>query len=90
MLTRLFPADTAGNGTLTPGDMLCTKQYTPVCTKNATATGSTCDGLANAWNITKDNFVQYNDGINDSCDDLVSGNPVRLQCCSKISLLFDC
>jgi hypothetical protein len=54
-------------------------QYTPNCTLNDTATSQTCDGLAAKWNLTVTRFVEYNDDIDDSCNDLVVGDPVRVQ-----------
>jgi hypothetical protein len=54
-------------------------QYTPNCTLNDTATSQTCDGLAAKWNLTVTRFVEYNDDISDSCNDLVVGDPVRVQ-----------
>ncbi|KAI9448919.1 hypothetical protein F5148DRAFT_689899 [Russula earlei] len=63
------------NTTLTVGNYLCTKQYTPICTLNETATTQKCDQLAAKWNITTSEFVQYNDDVDDACDDLVPGNP---------------
>ncbi|KAI0292382.1 hypothetical protein BC826DRAFT_438883 [Russula brevipes] len=63
------------DGTLTPGDHVCTMQYTPNCTLNDTATSQTCDELAAKWNLTVTRFVEYNDDINDSCNDLVVGDP---------------
>jgi len=69
--------------------MVCTKQYTPVCTKNATATSTTSDPLTNAWNLTTAAFVLLNDDVDDGGDDLVVGNPVRLRPWSEISLPSD-
>ncbi|KAF8470939.1 hypothetical protein DFH94DRAFT_205359 [Russula ochroleuca] len=54
---------------------LCLKQWTPVCTLNATATSQTCDGLAEKWDITQSDFVNYNDNVNDACSNLVIGQP---------------
>lgn len=63
------------NGTLPAGIVLCTRAYTPACTLNATATDTTCDGLASQWNITQATFVGYNDNVNLTCTDLVVGQP---------------
>ncbi|KAI0246370.1 hypothetical protein BJV78DRAFT_1255408, partial [Lactifluus subvellereus] len=62
------------NGALTPGDVMCTKWYTPACTLNQTATSTTCDVLATTWNITVDDFVEYNGQVNNDCNNLVIGN----------------
>lgn len=77
---RTFPAKTftAGNATLPTDQPLCTKSYQPVCTLNETATSCDCDGLASKWNITQQDFVDYNDNVNDNCTDLVPGQPVRV------------
>jgi len=61
----------AGNGTL-PANQVFIK---PDCTRNATATDTTCDGLASQFNITPKQFVGYNDKVNDKCDNLVVGQP---------------
>ncbi|KAF8477975.1 hypothetical protein DFH94DRAFT_75096 [Russula ochroleuca] len=58
-----------------PGGTLCLKQWTPTCTLNATATNQTCDALADVWNITSSDFVEYNDNVNDTCSNLVIGQP---------------
>ncbi|KAH8979898.1 hypothetical protein EDB92DRAFT_1902297 [Lactarius akahatsu] len=62
-------------GTLPAGEVLCTKTWDPTCTLNATATDTTCDGLASKWNITQADFINYNDNVNGDCTDLVSGQP---------------
>ncbi|KAI0274285.1 hypothetical protein BGY98DRAFT_920913, partial [Russula aff. rugulosa BPL654] len=59
------------------GDPVCTRQYTPQCTLNATATNQSCSGLAATWNISASDFVQYNDNVNDTCGNLTVGQPVR-------------
>jgi hypothetical protein len=69
-----------GNDALTPGNDVCMAQYLPTCTLNKTATSSTCDGLATTWNITVANFVAYNNNVNDDCNNLVVGDPVRVFC----------
>jgi hypothetical protein len=53
--------------------MMCTKQYTPVCTKNVTATSTTCDGMLSTWNLTVTAFVELNDNVNDACNIDVGG-----------------
>ncbi|KAH9048734.1 hypothetical protein EDB84DRAFT_1556739 [Lactarius hengduanensis] len=65
-------------GTLPAGEVLCIKTWQPTCTLNATATDTTCDGLASKWNITQVDFVNYNDDVNGNCTDLVSGQSVRV------------
>ena len=67
---------TTGGGTLSTGASVCTKQYTPACTLNATATNQTCTGLAAKSNITTNAFVQYNDDVDDACGNLTVGQPV--------------
>ncbi|KAH9985729.1 hypothetical protein BJV77DRAFT_951593 [Russula vinacea] len=54
---------------------LCLQQYTPTCTLNATATSQVCGALAEDWNITSSDFVEYNDNVNATCDNLVIGQP---------------
>lgn len=66
---------TTGNGSLSAGDPVCTKQFTPNCTLNATATSQTCNGLANTSNITTNDFVNYNSDV--GCNNLTIGKPVR-------------
>jgi hypothetical protein len=61
-----------------PGGTLCLQQYTPTCTLNATATSQVCGALAEDWNITSSDFVEYNDNVNATCDNLVIGQPVRV------------
>ncbi|KAI9430882.1 hypothetical protein H4582DRAFT_1151783 [Lactarius indigo] len=70
---HLFP--TTGESTLPAGEVLCIKTWDPTCTLNATATDTTCDGLASKWNITQADFINYNDNVNSNCTDLVSGQP---------------
>ncbi|KAH9964996.1 hypothetical protein BC827DRAFT_1153909 [Russula dissimulans] len=64
------------NGPLTTGISICTRQYTPICTLNATATSADCSPLASKGNITTSNFVQYNDDV-DSCGNITAGRSVR-------------
>ncbi len=71
------PISTTGDGTL-PAKELCIKSWLPTCTLNATATDTTCDGLASKWNITQQAFVNYNDNVNNNCNDLVTGQAVRV------------
>jgi hypothetical protein len=73
--------------TIVVGSSICTRQYTPVCTLNVTATSDTCDDLATSYNITVTDFVEYNDDVDDKCDDLVVDNPVRVHPQSSITLL---
>jgi len=63
------------SGPLSTSDLVCTRQYLPKCTLNATATNQTCDGLAGNWNISSSDFVQYNDNVNGTCGNLTIGQP---------------
>jgi hypothetical protein len=76
-LSFFFFFVTTGNGSLSTSDPVCTRQYLPKCTLNATATNQTCDGLAGNWNISTSDFVQYNDNVNGTCGNLTIGQPVR-------------
>lgn len=67
-----------GDATLPTNSSVCLRQYTPTCTLNATATDKTCDGLASKWSISVDDFVEYNDDVDQGCDNLVVGQPVRV------------
>ncbi len=55
-------------------------EFTPVCTLNATATETTCNYLLKpTTNVTSvAQFVQMNDNVDDKCDNLVIGGPVRV------------
>ena len=75
--------------TIVAGSPLCTRQYTPVCTLNGTATSDTCDDLVTLYNMTVSDFVEYNDDVDDKCDDLVVGNPVRVPPQRSIELPSD-
>ena len=68
---------TIGSGPL-PNEVLCTKGWQPKCTLNATATDTTCNTLATKWNITQQDFVNYNDNVNDGCTNLVVKQSVRV------------
>jgi len=52
---------------------LCVKMQKPNCTRNATATDTTCNALAAQWELTPILFVGYNDNVNDDCTNLVIG-----------------
>ncbi|KAF8263193.1 hypothetical protein EI94DRAFT_1807629 [Lactarius quietus] len=60
------------NGTL-PAGSICLKMFTPPCTKNATATSTSCDELAAQNSLTTTQFVAYNDDVNADCTNLVVG-----------------
>ncbi|KAN0118397.1 hypothetical protein V8E52_005127 [Russula decolorans] len=61
------------SGPLSSNDTLCTRQYTPKCTLNETATNQTCDGLASTYNLSTTDFVNYNDNVNGTCGNLTVG-----------------
>ncbi|KAI0265705.1 hypothetical protein BC834DRAFT_970064 [Gloeopeniophorella convolvens] len=63
------------NSVLKANTYICMGSYTPVCTLNETATDTLCDALAAQWEITVDDFVQYNDNVDNNCDNLVVGQP---------------
>jgi len=65
-----------GTSPLSAGDSMCTRQFTPNCTLNDTATAKTCNDLANKWNISATNFVLYNDNVDDNCANLTTGQSV--------------
>ncbi|KAI0247489.1 hypothetical protein BJV78DRAFT_1133149 [Lactifluus subvellereus] len=69
-LVSMNPGINCG-GTLTPGNVICTKQHTPTCALTKPATSTKCDELAAACNITVDKFVEYNDDVNNNCDNLI-------------------
>ena len=50
---------------------------TPTCTKEVTATSTTCDGLL-PQSLSKVTFVEFNDNVNDDCTNLVPGQSVRV------------
>lgn len=52
--------------------------YTESCVVNETATETTCNYLLDRWELTVSDFVALNDNVDDACDDLVIGEPVRL------------
>jgi hypothetical protein len=54
------------------------RQYTPTCTLNATATYDKCNDLAMQFNITVPDLIEYNDDIDEKCDNLVAGKLVRV------------
>ena len=78
---------TTGSGTL-PDGPLCTRQYTPKCTLNATATEQTCKGLADKSNISTTDFVKYNDNVGDTCANLTVGQPVRRTISAKRAAVY--
>ena len=39
-----------------------------------------------SYNLTVTDFVDYNDDVDDNCDDLVVGNPVRVHPQNSIKL----
>ncbi|KAH9067778.1 hypothetical protein EDB87DRAFT_41526 [Lactarius vividus] len=76
------------DGTIPAGKVICIKQSTqkparmlaqepkkpaPACKTYATATDTTCDGLAPKFGLTPKKFVEYNDNVNDDCTNLVPG-----------------
>ncbi|KAI9430889.1 hypothetical protein H4582DRAFT_2072159 [Lactarius indigo] len=66
------------DGTLPAGKVLCIKQSTPTCKQQDPATATTCDGLLSKWGLSRDQFVEYNDDVNDDCSNLVPGQSVRV------------
>jgi len=64
-----------GASAISANQELCIKGQTPTCASYATATDTTCDGLASQGNITPKEFVQYNENVNDDCTNLVVGQP---------------
>ncbi|KAI0821517.1 hypothetical protein BC629DRAFT_1587771 [Irpex lacteus] len=58
-------------------EVVCLRQFTPVCTLNVTATETTCNYLLKpTTNVTSvAQFVQMNDNVDDKCDNLVIGEP---------------
>ncbi|KAH9006336.1 hypothetical protein EDB86DRAFT_713777 [Lactarius hatsudake] len=76
------------DGTIPAGKVLCIKQSkqkparmlapepkkpAPACKTYATATDTTCDGLAPKFGLTPEKFVEYNSNVNDDCTNLVPG-----------------
>ncbi|KAF8263192.1 hypothetical protein EI94DRAFT_1704192 [Lactarius quietus] len=60
-------------GTLPAGQTLCVQAHQPGCKQHAVATCTTCDALAALYNLTPDEFVDYNNSVNDDCTNLVVG-----------------
>ncbi|KAF8263188.1 hypothetical protein EI94DRAFT_1704188 [Lactarius quietus] len=58
---------------LTVGGRLCIQVNTPACTNYATATDTSCDGLAAQYGLSATQFVAYNDDVNNDCSNLVVG-----------------
>jgi len=81
VITSLNPG--ANCDALQAGDELCTRAFLPLCTLNATATSTTCGGLANQWQITTSDFIEYNDNVNQDCSNLNVGQQycVSIQGC---------
>ncbi|EKM57497.1 uncharacterized protein PHACADRAFT_206398 [Phanerochaete carnosa HHB-10118-sp] len=52
---------------------VCLDSYTPPCFLWVPANETTCDNLAVQWEISVALFVQYNDNVDDACDDLIIG-----------------
>ncbi|KZW01841.1 hypothetical protein EXIGLDRAFT_760446 [Exidia glandulosa HHB12029] len=50
---------------LTP---LCVREYTPTCWAWVNATEATCDYLLPQFHLTKAQFVQNNDNVDENCD----------------------
>ncbi|KAI9430807.1 hypothetical protein H4582DRAFT_2103529 [Lactarius indigo] len=76
------------DGTIPAGKVLCIKQSkpkparmlvptpkkpAPACKKYVTASETTCDELAPKFDLTPKEFIEYNDGVNDDCTNLVPG-----------------
>ncbi|KIP09155.1 hypothetical protein PHLGIDRAFT_116561 [Phlebiopsis gigantea 11061_1 CR5-6] len=47
--------------------------FTPTCTKEAPATAKTCNDLATEWQLAVSDFVELNDNVDSTCDNLVVG-----------------
>lgn len=50
--------------------------FTPTCTKEAPATAKTCNDLATEWQLAVSDFVELNDNVDSTCDNLVVGQEV--------------
>ncbi|KAH9034071.1 hypothetical protein EDB85DRAFT_2274553 [Lactarius pseudohatsudake] len=71
------------DGPIPAGKVLCIKQPkqesllaqkpAPACKTQATATDTSCNGLATKFGLTPQKFVEYNDNVNSDCTNLVPG-----------------
>ncbi|KAI9435419.1 hypothetical protein H4582DRAFT_2100265 [Lactarius indigo] len=70
-------------GNIPAGKVLCikkpkqesssTQKPAAACKKQATATATTCNGLATEFGLTAKKFVEFNNNVNSDCTNLVPG-----------------
>ncbi|KAH9054750.1 hypothetical protein EDB87DRAFT_1418748 [Lactarius vividus] len=54
-------------------ELLLAQKTVPACKTQATATDTTCDGLASKFGLTPKKFVEFNENVNSDCTNLVPG-----------------
>jgi hypothetical protein len=74
---------TTGGSALNAG-FLCISMTDPPCKHSEPASKTTCDDLAQKWNLSIQGFVNLNRDVNNQCTNLVLGQYVRNPALDKV------